>query len=92
MIMTSASQMSSIAGLVFSAVGAKLLNGFANIHTGYTISAIAYGCLMVVCMLIVAHLVKPYEPRCAGPECAQGHREGAFSRHQPQHHRVFSLP
>ena len=77
-IMTSASQMSSIAGLVFSAVGAKLLNGFANIHTGYTISAIAYGCLMVVCMLIVAHLVKPYD-----------HREGAFSRHQPQHHRVF---
>lgn len=60
-IMTSASQMSSIAGLVFSAVGAKLLNGFANIHTGYTISAIAYGCLMVVCMLIVAHLVKPYD-------------------------------
>ena len=60
-IMTSSSQMSSIAGLVFSAVGAKLLYGFASIHTGYTISAIAYGCLMVVCMLIVAHLVKPYD-------------------------------
>ena len=60
-ITTSASQMSSIAGLIFSAVGAKLLYGFASIHTGYTVSAIAYGCLMVVCMLIVAHLVKPYD-------------------------------
>ena len=60
-ITTSASQMSSIAGLIFSAVGARLLYGFTDIHTGYTVSAIAYGCLMVVCMLIVAYLVKPYD-------------------------------
>lgn len=60
-ITTSASQMSSVAGLIFSAIGAKLLYAFANIRTGYTVSALAYGCVMILCMMIVAHLVKPYD-------------------------------
>lgn len=60
-VTTSASQMSSLAGLIFSVVGAKLLYGFSDIHDGYTASAIAYGCLMVICMLIVSRLVKPYD-------------------------------
>ncbi len=60
-ITTASSQMSSVAGLIFSAVGARLLYGFQEIRTGYTVSAICYCSLMVICMLFVAHLVKPFD-------------------------------
>lgn len=50
---TASAQMGSLAGVVFSLVGTRLLYGFPSIQTGYTVSAVVYGTLMVSCMAIV---------------------------------------
>ena len=55
------SQMSSLAGIIFSGIGASILYGFSTIDTGYMVSAMLYGCVMVVCMAVVVYLVKPYD-------------------------------
>ena len=50
---TAASQMGSLSGVVFSLVGTRLLYGFNTMQSGYTVSAIVYGCLMIGGMSIV---------------------------------------
>lgn len=58
---TSAGQLGTVAMLVFSAVGTTLLYSFSNIETGYAVSALIYGVLIVVCCLIVFRMAKPYD-------------------------------
>ncbi len=61
-VLNSASaQMGSIAGLCFSFVCVRLLNGFDRPETGYTVSALVYGGIIVACMLIVSRITKPFD-------------------------------
>lgn len=70
------SQLSSLAGLIFSIVGARLLYGFADMETGYLVSAFLYGMIMVASMLLCAHHVKPYDH---GADGASGERKDAVT-------------
>lgn len=58
---TAASQMGTVSMLVFSVLGGSILYGFTQISTGYTVSALLYGGLMVISMVIVFRLCKPYD-------------------------------
>lgn len=58
---TAASQMGTVSMLVFSVLGGSILYGFTEISTGYTVSALLYGGLMVVSMVVVFFLCKPYD-------------------------------
>ena len=58
---TSAGQLGTVAMLVFSAVGARLLYGFGSIETGYTVSAVIYGVVIAGCGFIVFRVAKPYD-------------------------------
>lgn len=49
------------ASLVYSMVGVKLLYGFQNIATGYTISSLVYGSVIILCMAQVYRITKPYD-------------------------------
>ena len=49
------------ASLVYSMIGVRLLNGFDHITTGYTVSSIVYGAIIVVCMVIVFRMARPYD-------------------------------
>lgn len=50
---SASAQMGSLAGVVFSVIGTRLLYGFPTIQAGYTVSALIYGFIMVACMSIV---------------------------------------
>ncbi|MEL7649507.1 MAG: MFS transporter [Sedimentibacter sp.] len=56
-----ASQLGTIAGIIFSYLGVKLLGDFSDSATGYTASAAVYGFIMLISMLIVARVAKPYD-------------------------------
>jgi len=58
---TAASQMGTVSMLVFSVLGGSILYGFTDISTGYTVSALLYGGLMVLSMVVVFFLCKPYD-------------------------------
>lgn len=58
---TAASQMGTVSMLVFSVLGGSILYGFTEISTGYTVSALLYGGLMVLSMVVVFFLCKPYD-------------------------------
>lgn len=64
-ITTSASQLSSVAGLIFSALGAKILYGCGIIQQGYLVSSLLCGGIMVGAMLVVSHLVRPFDGSAA---------------------------
>lgn len=50
---TAASQMGSLAGVIFSVVGPGILHGFPTMQMGYTVSALIYGFIMITCANIV---------------------------------------
>ncbi len=54
-------QMAVAAALVYSAVGSKILYGFKKIETGFTVSALVYGCIIILCMFVVTRVTKPYD-------------------------------
>lgn len=58
---TAASQMGTVSMLIFSTLGGTILYGFTDISTGYTVSALLYGGLMVLAMVAVFFLCKPYD-------------------------------
>ena len=58
---SASAQMGSVAGLCFSFTCVRLLNGFDRPETGYTVSALVYGGIIVVCMLIVSRITKPFD-------------------------------
>jgi len=49
------------ASLVYSMIGVNLLYGFKSITTGYTVSSIIYGSIIIVCMVLVHRMAKPYD-------------------------------
>lgn len=49
------------ATLIFSAVAVKLLYGFSTPAVGFSVSALVYGLVIVVCMLILYKVSKPYD-------------------------------
>ncbi len=49
------------ASLVYSAIGVNLLYGFKNITTGYTLSSVVYGSIIILCMILVFRMAKPYD-------------------------------
>lgn len=56
------SQMGSVAGIIFSLTGSKLLYAWKpDMERGYLVSAVVYTIVMVVCMMIVSSLVKPFD-------------------------------
>ncbi len=57
-----ASQQGAVAAaLMFSVVGVKLLYAFDTIEKGYTVSNIVYGALIIICMLVVSRISKPFD-------------------------------
>jgi GPH family glycoside/pentoside/hexuronide:cation symporter len=52
---------SAIAVIIFSLVAVRLLDSFATVELGYSISAIVYGLIMVLCSLAVFKISKPYD-------------------------------
>ncbi len=57
----SGTQLASVSSLIFSYLGVNLLNAFPNPETGYTVSALLYGGIMVLSMVAVFFLAKPYD-------------------------------
>lgn len=49
------------ASLIYSVIGVNLLYGFQKITTGYTVSAMVYGSIIIVCMFLVYRMAKPYD-------------------------------
>ncbi len=58
---SASAQMGSLAGLVYSFISVRLLNGFSGQGTGYTVSAFVYGSVILLCMVIVSQITKPYD-------------------------------
>lgn len=58
---SAASQMGSLAGLCFSFISVRLLEGFSRPEIGYTVSAFVYGSFVVICMAIVSRITKPFD-------------------------------
>lgn len=58
---TSSAQMGSLAGIIFSFLGSKVLYSFADIKTGYLFCAALVGTLMVSGMLISSAVCKKYD-------------------------------
>lgn len=58
---STAAQMGSVAGLCFSFIGVRMLNGFSTPELGYSMSALLYGSMIVLCMLIVFKITRPYD-------------------------------
>lgn len=58
---TAASQLGTVAMLLFSLAGMNLLYSFGRIETGFTVCAAIYGALLVISMLVVSGVVKPYD-------------------------------
>ena len=73
---TAASQMGTVSMLIFSAVGSMILYGFSEISTGYTVSAILYGGLMVLSMVVVYWISRPYDN---GSTVIRSHRKAEES-------------
>lgn len=87
-VLNSASaQMGSVAGLCFSFICLRLLNGFARPATGYTVSALVYGSIIVACMLIVSRITRPFDN---GALYAEEKKEEPF--HLKDMLKVFSRP
>lgn len=61
MLNSASAQMGSVAGLCFSFVCVRLLNGFSTPAMGYTISALVYGGIIVICMLVVSRITRPFD-------------------------------
>jgi Na+/melibiose symporter-like transporter len=55
---TASAQMGSLAGIIFSIIGTKLLYGFSSMQKGFTVSSIVYATVMIVCMGIVCLFAK----------------------------------
>lgn len=49
------------ASLIYSLIGVKLLYGFSSIRTGYMVSSMVYGGIIIVCMVMVFCMAKPYD-------------------------------
>lgn len=49
------------ASLIYSVIGVNLLYGFQKITTGYTVSAMVYGSIIIICMIMVYRMAKPYD-------------------------------
>lgn len=49
------------ASLIYSIIGVNLLYGFQNITTGYTVSSIVYGSIIILCMIMVFRMARPYD-------------------------------
>ena len=60
-ITMSTSQMSSLSGIIFSAVGAQILYGFTDISVGFMVTALLCSALMVAGIGAVFVLVKPFD-------------------------------
>lgn len=58
---TASSQLGSAAGLLFSFFGVAILYGFHDMRTGYLISALLYGGLMVIGMVISAFVTRRFD-------------------------------
>ncbi len=84
---STAAQMGSLAGLIFSFIAVRLLNGFSTPQMGYTVSAMTYGGIAVAAMLFVSRLVKPFDN---GENQAQTKASQAVSYRQMR--QVFSKP
>ena len=61
MLNSAAAQMGSMAGFCFSAICTGLLEGFAAAKTGYMVSAVIYGLINLICMLVVSKITKPFD-------------------------------
>ncbi len=62
MSVTVAGQQGAVAAsFIFSWIGIKLLYGFENIETGYIVSNVVYGLLIVGCMTAVFKITKPFD-------------------------------
>ncbi len=55
------SQLGSAAGLVFSFCGEKILRSFSNIQTGYKVSALIYGTVMIAGILVSARVTRRFD-------------------------------
>lgn len=58
----SGTQLSTLASLLFGLVGVRLLHGFERMETGYTVSALLYGLVLVAAMGVVCRVTKIYDP------------------------------
>lgn len=58
---TSAGQLGTVAMLIFSALGARLLYSFDRIETGFAISAWIYAIVIMICGVVVFRLARPYD-------------------------------
>lgn len=58
---TSAGQLGTVAMLLFSAFGAKLLYSFDRVEIGFTISACIYGAAFLICAVIVFAMSRRYD-------------------------------
>ncbi len=54
-------QLATVSSLLYSYLGVKLLTMFERPETGYTVSALVYGGIMVLSMLVVYIVAKPYD-------------------------------
>ncbi len=85
---SASAQMGSAAGLCFSFICVRLLNSFSTPEAGYTMSALAYGLLIVLCMAVVSRMTKPFDNR-------KLYADGKASGHAhslKETIRVFSAP
>ena len=57
----SGTQLATVSSLIYSYAGVKILGAFSRPETGYTVSALVYGAIMVLSMLVVYFLAKPYD-------------------------------
>lgn len=73
---TTASQMGSVAGLLFSFFGTKLLNSTDNIQTGYTISAVIYGVVIVGGMVLTSIITRPFDNASTQAVRLKAHKAG----------------
>jgi len=62
---TRSAQLGTIAGLLFSAFGTQFLYGFASIHTGYILSALVCGIVMIIGILISTQASRPFDRKAA---------------------------
>ena len=49
------------ASLLYSVTGVRLLYGFGRITTGYIVSSLLYGAIIIVCMAAVFRMARPYD-------------------------------
>lgn len=67
----SGTQLATVSSLLYSYLGVKMLSAFERPETGYTVSALVYGIIMVLSMLVVFRLAKPYDQDQTRPEIRQ---------------------